>query len=330
MTGRYPAAFVFLDLPAGEVDVNAHPTKAEVRLRDRGAVSALVRDAVRSRLDEAKRTARAATARKEKPDGRADWETPQTAEPAAPAAERRTERVSPRPAAGDSPASGAAAAQGGEPPTGQALFPAEPAAADAVPTQRGAPTAVRALQVLGCYLVVEVPPDELLIVDQHALHERVLFERLRARLASGVVESQRLVTPEVVDLPPAQAAVVLAHRDALAGLGLLVEDFGGGAVLLAGYPAVLGGQPRTELLRAVAEHLQGQGRLPGREDLIHDLAALAACHAAVRSGDRLSEGEMEGLLADLDLVRDAHHCPHGRPTAVAFGRRDLERLFKRV
>ena len=177
---------------------------------------------------------------------------------------------------------------------------------------------------------MEAPPDELLIVDQHALHERVLFERLRARLASGVVESQRLVTPEVVDLPPAQAAVLLAHRDALAGLGLLVEDFGGGAVLLAGYPAVLGGQPRTELLRAMAEHLEGQGRLPGREDLIHDLAALAACHAAVRSGDRLSEGEMERLLADLDLVRDAHHCPHGRPTAVAFGRRDLEKLFKRV
>jgi DNA mismatch repair protein MutL len=325
MTGRYPAAFVFLDLPAGEVDVNAHPTKAEVRFRDRGAVYALVRDAVRSRLDEASLTARAATARKQKPDGRADWEAPQTAVPAAPAAERRTERVSPRPAAGDSPASRAAAPQSGEPPKGLALFPAQEVAADALPTQRGAPTAVRAMQVLGCYLVVEVPPDELLIVDQHALHERVLFEWLRARLASGVVESQRLVTPEVVELPPAQAAALLSHRDALAGLGLLVEDFGGGAVLLAGYPAVLGGQPPTELLRAVAEHLEGQGRLPGREDL----AALAACHAAVRSGDRLSEGEMAGLLADLDLVRDAHHCPHGRPTAVAFGRRDLERLFKR-
>src|SRR5262245_52894648 len=92
--------------------------------------------------------------------------------------------------------------------------------------------------------------------------------------------------------------------------------------------AALTVEPPADMIAAPFQ--EGQGRLPGREDLIHDLAALAACHAAVRSGDRLSEGEMEELLADLDLVRDARHCPHGRPTAVAFGRRDLERLFKRV
>src|SRR5262249_13653902 len=162
-----------------------------------------------------------------------------------------------------------------------------------------------------------------LIVDQHALHERVLYERLLARLASGAAEAQRLLTPEVVELPPAQAARLLAHREALAGLGLLVEGFGGGDVLLAGDPAAPRRRAAPDLLRAVAEYLDAQGRLPGREQLLHDLAALMACHSAVRAGDRLTDQEMGGLLADIDLVRDAHHCPHGRPTAVVFGRRDL-------
>jgi DNA mismatch repair protein MutL len=167
-------------------------------------------------------------------------------------------------------------------------------------------------------------------VDQHALHERVLYERLLARGAAGPAAAQHLLTPNVVQLPPAQAALVLGCREALAGLGLLVEDFGSGDVVLTGYPAALGRQPPPELLRAVAEHLSGRGCPPDREQLLHDLAALTACHSAVRSGDRLSDQEIEGLLTNLELVRDAHHCPHGRPTAVAFRRRDLEKLFKRA
>jgi DNA mismatch repair protein MutL len=325
MAGRYPAAFVFLDLPAGEVDVNAHPAKAEVRFRDRGAVYGLVREAVRARLDAADLTARAATARKVKPDATAPWEVPEGATPAAPAAERRTGRAAPAPGTSSVPRPRTAPPRRVEPPAAAAPAPPAVAPGGLVP----AAPAARAMQVLGCYLVVEVPPDEVLVVDQHALHERVLYERLIARLASGAAEAQRLLTPEVVGLPPAQAALLLAHRDALAGLGLLVEGFGGGDVLLAGYPAALGRAPAPELLRAVAEYLEAQGRPPGRDQLLHDLAALTACHSAVRAGDRLGAEEIEGLLADLDLVRDAHHCPHGRPTAVVFGRRDLERLFKR-
>jgi DNA mismatch repair protein MutL len=328
MTGRYPAAFVFLDLPAGEVDVNAHPAKAEVRFRDRGTVYALVREAVRARLDAADLTAKAAMAHKVKPADTAPWEMPQVNTLAAPATERRTDRVAntgsyrvpPPPPAPTKPV---------EPPASAALFP--PAATSGGALPRTAPAAAaRAMQVLGCYLVVEIPPDEVLIIDQHALHERILYERLLGRLKSGAAEAQRLLTPEVVELPPAQAALLLSHREALAGLGLLVEGFGGGDVLLAGYPAALGRQPAPDLLRAVAEYLEAQGRLPEREQLLHDLAALAACHTAVRAGARLSEKEIEGLLTNLDLMRDAHHCPHGRPTAVAFGRRDLEKLFKRV
>jgi DNA mismatch repair protein MutL len=123
---------------------------------------------------------------------------------------------------------------------------------------------------------------------------------------------------------------VLEHQTALAELGLLVEGFGGGTVLLAGYPAALGRRPQADMLRAVGEYLAEHGRPPARERLLHDLVALAACHAAVRAGDRLTAAEVEALLARRDLAQDAHHCPHGRPTAVVFGRRDLERLFKRA
>jgi DNA mismatch repair protein MutL len=329
MTGRYPAAFVFLDLPAGEVDVNAHPAKAEVRFRDRGAVSALVREAVRMRLSAASLTAQAATARKVKPEDTAPWEVPRGATPAAWAAERPTDRAE-NSGADPVPSTRPAPPRRGEPPAASTLFPpAAPPSGGSPPRAAPAP-AVRAMQVLGCYLVVEVPPDEVLVVDQHALHERVLYERLLARLSAGPAEAQRLLTPEVVALPPAQAARLLAHREALAGLGLLVEGFGGGDVLLAGYPAALGRPPGPDLLRAVAEYLEAQGRPPDRERLLHDLAALAACHHAVRAGDWLSDEEIEGLLTSLEWVRDVHHCPHGRPTAVAFGRRDLEKLFKRV
>jgi DNA mismatch repair protein MutL len=113
-------------------------------------------------------------------------------------------------------------------------------------------------------------------------------------------------------------------------LGLLVEGFGGGTVLLAGYPAALGRQPPGSLLRGVAEYLVEQDRLPVREQLLRDVAALAACHAAVRAGDRLTDAEIAELLAQRELAEDAHHCPHGRPTAVVFGHRDFERLFKRA
>ena len=186
------------------------------------------------------------------------------------------------------------------------------------------------MQVLGCYLVVEVPPDEVLFLDQHALHERILFEQLRERFRSGPLETQRLLVPEPVDLPVAQAAVVLEHREALAALGLAVEDFGGGTVLLTGYPALLGKQSPKGILQAVVEHLLSRERAPSREQLLHDLLSLMACHAAVRAGDRLTPEAIEALLARRALAQDSHHCPHGRPTALRFGRHDLERLFKRV
>ncbi len=142
--------------------------------------------------------------------------------------------------------------------------------------------------------------------------------------------SQRLLVPEAVHLPASQAALVLKHRAALAELGLLVEDFGGGTLLLRGYPAVLGKRPPGAIFGAVVDYLVGQGRAPSREQLLNDLLSLTACHAAVRAGDRLRPEEIAALVTRSDLAHDTHHCPHGRPTALLFSHHDLERQFRRI
>jgi DNA mismatch repair protein MutL len=186
------------------------------------------------------------------------------------------------------------------------------------------------MQVLDCYLVVEVPPDEVLFIDQHALHERILFEQLQQRMRSGTLDIQRLLIPETITLPVARAAVVLEQREAFAELGLLVEDFGGGTLLLSGYPTVLGKRSPKAVFQAVVEHLVSQERVPSREQLLNDLLSVMACHSAIRAGDRLTPEEIAALVAQRDLTDDGHHCPHGRPTTLRFSRHDLDRHFRRV
>ena len=184
--------------------------------------------------------------------------------------------------------------------------------------------------MLDCYLVVEVPPDEVLFIDQHALHERILFEQLQERMRSGRLETQRLLIPETVELPASQAALVLEQRDALAELGLEVEGFGGGTLMLNSYPALLGRRSPKEVLRAVVDYVLSKERVPSREQLLNDLLSLMACHAAVRAGDRLTPEAITELLAQRELAQNSHHCPHGRPTSLRFTRHDLERHFKRI
>jgi DNA mismatch repair protein MutL len=178
-------------------------------------------------------------------------------------------------------------------------------------------------------LVVETH-EGMLVIDQHALHERVLFEQLKKRLRGGPLETQRLLIPEPVELSAEQAARTLEHREALAELGLGVEEFGGRTVLLTSYPAILGRRSPQAILKAVVDHLVGQDRPPSREVLLNDLLSLMACHAAVRAGDRLNPEEMSALVAQRHLADDTHHCPHGRPTALLFSRHDLDRQFRRV
>ncbi len=182
------------------------------------------------------------------------------------------------------------------------------------------------MQVHDMYLVVETA-EGMLVLDQHALHERILFEQLQERLRAGPLEAQRLLIPEPVAL---SAALALEHQAALAELGLGVEDFGGGTVLLTSYPAILGRQAPAAILRAVIDHLAAQERVPSRAQLLHDLLALLACHAAVRAGDRLTPEAIAELVARRDLAQDSHHCPHRRPTSLLFSRHELDRQFRRI
>jgi DNA mismatch repair protein MutL len=189
--------------------------------------------------------------------------------------------------------------------------------------------ALKILQLYDTYLVVETDAG-MLLIDQHALHERILFEQLKLRFRKGSLESQHLLIPEPVDLTSEQAARVLEMRPALAELGLHVDDFGGGTVLVTGYPALLSRRSPREILLAVVDHLISNDRLPTREVLLGNLLSLMACHAAVRAGDRLTVDQMSALVEQRHLADDTHHCPHGRPTALLFSRHDLERQFGRI
>src|SRR5262249_35590945 len=153
------------------------------------------------------------------------------------------------------------------------------------------------------YLVLETH-EGMLVIDQHALHERILFEQLKQRTRSGSLEVQRLLIPEPVDLTAEQAAKALEQREALATLGLAVEDFGGGTLLLTGYPAILGERSPPGILRAVVDTLVSKERLPSREVLLNDLLSLMACHAAVKAGDHLTPEEIAALVAQRELAND--------------------------
>jgi len=331
------------------VDVNVHPTKAEVRFRDKDSLYQLIQQAVSGRLQAADLTARLQlkTGKGPRPVPEDDLRSPPLASRAPPAtppqgqiplpsrpeempsAERSTPSRPLAPAEEKSLPSPAAAELFA--PSARRGQPAAAPVPHGLGSEPGAPLRPpRALQVLDCYLVVEEPPDEVLFIDQHALHERILFEQLQQRLRAGHLERQRLLLPETIELPAGQAALVLEQREALAELGLGVEGFGGGTLMLSCYPALLGRQSPKAVLQAVVDYVLAKERVPSREQLLHDLLGLMACHAAVRAGDRLSPEAIRELLALRDLAENSHHCPHGRPTSLRFSRHDLERHFKRV
>lgn len=186
-----------------------------------------------------------------------------------------------------------------------------------------------AFQAHNKYLVA--PCDEgLVVIDQHALHERILYEQLREKTLAKSVEVQRMLVPEPVDLPASEASAVLENQHLLAEMGIQVEPFGGGTVLLQGYPAILGDVSPAELLRQVAAQLGAGERPLQRRDILDELLHMMSCKAAIKTGDRLSPREIEALLSHRHLVQDSHHCPHGRPTTLVFTKEELDKRFKRI
>ncbi|HEV2949114.1 MAG TPA: DNA mismatch repair endonuclease MutL, partial [Gemmataceae bacterium] len=294
MAGRYAVAFLFLELPPDQVDVNVHPTKAEVRFRDAQAMHHLVFAAVRERLQKEDLTGRLRI-----PTQPLAVSAPQSAgfqsAPGFFSGEAGSSRtVLPFPSSPSGlgkenhyPPASAPIEPSSVPPHDKnqtAVHPLPEIVPEAKPL---ASNDFKVLQLYDAYLVVETP-EGMLVIDQHALHERILFEQLKTRLRTDRLESQRLLIPEPVDLPAEQSARALEQRDALAELGLQIDDFGGGTLLLTSYPAVLGSQPPQTILRAVVDYLVAKDQPPSREVMLNELLSLMACHAAVKAGDRLT------------------------------------------
>ncbi len=200
----------------------------------------------------------------------------------------------------------------------------------AIPTAHIRPTTqTQVLQIQQRYLICEVE-EGMVVIDQHALHERILYEQIKTKILSGNLESQRLLVPQPVDLTPAEAASILDMRDELQKIGLGVEGFGGGTILITSYPSLLKSHNLAELLRIVVDQLAQGKQRPDPQDWLDHMMATMACKAAVKAGDRLSQAEMLALIEHRDLCRDAHHCPHGRPSWLVFSQEELDKKFKRI
>ena len=314
MHGRYPAAAVFLEVPCAEVDVNVHPAKSEVRFRHGGAVHELLARGVQTRLrdqrSEAPRTTIGLGAV-------APPQIPLRIPPRADATPAPLRLV-------DLPASSPAA-------TAVPYQPAAPLpAVEAEATGDGFFANLRPLgQVFEGYLICE-GREQLVLIDQHAAHERVTFERLRTAYASGLVPRQQLLVPAVVELGPREAALLGEQVSTLDAVGFEVEAYGGGAFAVRAVPALLAESDAVGLLRDVATDLVDVGRSRRLDQAAEAVVSRLACHSAVRVGQNMGPPQMRALLQAMDAVDFSGNCPHGRPAFLVLSRGDLERWFKRT
>jgi DNA mismatch repair protein MutL len=170
----------------------------------------------------------------------------------------------------------------------------------------------------------------MVVIDQHALHERIMYEQIKNKVLSKSFERQRLLVPEPVTLTAAEAAAAMESKEMLAEIGFEVEAFGGDTVLLTAYPSILASMAPSEMLRQILESLMSGAKKVNARDVLDDIMNMMACKAAIKAGDRLTSEEITALLEQRDYYYDTHHCPHGRPTALFFSREQLDKMFKRI
>ena len=331
---RHPLLALFVALPPRELDVNVHPAKAEVRFRNAGLVRALIVHAIKAALARegtraattgggaaiaAFRPARASSSR----GGQGGWDW--RGSPAFPQT-----RVAVAPLRGF-----AGATQAGFDVGAPAADPSAPAGEGAEDTAAAAqaeasdhPLGAARAQVHDAYIVAQTR-DGLVIVDQHAAHERIVYEKLKAALEQTGVARQILLIPEIVELDEAEVGRLVARADELARYGLVLEPFGPGAVALRETPALLGEIDGAGLVRDLAEHMSEWDEALPLERRLMAVASSMACHGSVRAGRRLKPPEMNALLREMEGTPNSGQCNHGRPTYVELKLTDIERLFGR-
>ncbi len=407
MTGRQPIAFLYLDVPAGEVDVNVHPTKTEVRFADGQALFRQLLSMLRTKFLSLnfESTMRLPTS----PGGAGfvaagaglrprsvefqSWSPSNTSASSSlwsnsPRSPIELPRVGGH---GDVPVSGIPGREALEALSAVEPVPVEPLRADAIASDHqglgteysilepplpgeafapvsatgtdsfrdaaacdnaavpgsslrppressgddtnqqraGSDSKARAMQIRDTYIVIETD-EGLTVIDQHALHERILYEYLRPRVLSHAVESQRMLVPETVELTPKETALLLEYSEVLTQLGFGIREFGRQTVLVDRYPVMLAKANLPQLVKDLAEQLDQPDQQPNRRDLLDSLLHMMSCKAAIKAGHRLSPEEIDSLLAQRHLIDDAHHCPHGRPTALVLTENELERQFGRL
>ena len=354
-SSRHPIVFLFLTIDPAQVDVNVHPTKIEVRWQDSNLVHSQVLSALRdvflrTDLTPALRAESdvlaGGRARSESPDAesirRDAAEFFKTMTPVVPGSDGRvTDPVIPptrRPAdvgpevwdalyrqhEAQSPGDAAGSTRGGlDAPRWQ------PDGATAPPPGGGGLEARRrALQVHNTYLVVETD-EGMVIIDQHALHERIMYDALRRQFTDGPLESQRLLLPETLTATQRELALLCDHADLLHRLGIEAEPFGRDTIAIQAFPSILKDTDAAAFLRDLLDRLAEKGEQTHTEEVIHDVLDMMSCKAAVKAGDPLTPEEIDALVAQKDLVEKSSNCPHGRPTTLRLTIRDLEKQFKR-
>jgi len=328
---RSPEAHLFIEMPADTVDVNVHPTKAEVRFRHQSLVHEVVRRAVMEALGGGGAVPELTLANPAEGEGRrvtiglpsllANWQPQSTWAPGAA-----------MPAGVGDPFANLQGVSGTLPavsvPSG-----AGPGLPGAAPTGSLAHLSLKPLLPLGQFrstFIIAVDDDGVAIVDQHVAHERVLYERIMARLTTGNLESQGLLTPIVIEMPPDARDALLAHAAELHQCGFEVEEFGATSIRLDAMPALLSREQGTTAIRVLAQDLEGLGGSAPVKEHLRNMAATMACHAAVKANDPLTTEKMAHILEELRQTAYSTVCPHGRPVMLRLSRREIEKNFQRI
>jgi len=328
---RSPEVHLFIEMPADALDVNVHPTKAEVRFRDQSLVHEVVRRALMEALGHS-----GAPQLQLRPEHAA--QNPfAPALPGVLAGGDYPNRWMPAYGARGPGAAGAAGEAGGAGRAGEAGGAGDPAYGTYVgPRFSGAgaaPIDIKPMIPLGQFrdtFIIAVDDEGVAIIDQHVAHERVLFERVMQTLSQGRLESQRLLVPMLLDVAPSAHEALLARAGELERLGFEIESFGGTTIKVTAVPALLTADDQSKALLALAEDLEGLDRGAHVQDALQRIAATTACHAAVKANDPLTYEKMAHILAELRATAYSTVCPHGRPVMLRLTRREIEKNFDRI